>query len=90
MNYTVVWIPPAEQELAAIWMDAPDRAAVTAAAHAIDSTLRTDPEKQGESRDEGRRILLHAPLGVLYKVLPEDCLVRVLVVWHFNTKQGAP
>jgi hypothetical protein len=42
MNYTVVWVPSAEQELAALWMAAADRDAVTRAAHEIDQQLRTD------------------------------------------------
>jgi hypothetical protein len=47
MNDTVLWRPVAEQRLAAIWMSANDRNAVTQAAHAIDEALRTDPEQVG-------------------------------------------
>jgi hypothetical protein len=90
MKYTVVWIPDAEQELAAIWMAAPDRNAVTAAAHIIDTLLREDPETRGESREHDRRVLLEAPLGVLFKVLPDDRLVRVLGVWHFGKHSTQP
>jgi plasmid stabilization system protein ParE len=83
MNFTVLWDPEAEQELAAIWVAAADRAAVTAATDEIDRLLRTNPEQRGESRDDGRRILLVAPLGVLFRVLPDDRVVRVLQVWSF-------
>src|SRR5262249_46426250 len=64
MNFTVVWDPAAEQELAELWINAPDRNAVTQAANHIDRTLQTDPEQHGESRPDGRRILIVAPLGV--------------------------
>jgi hypothetical protein len=85
MNYTVLWVPAAEQELAAIWMSAPDRNAVTAAAHAIDARLRTDPEEQGESRTRGHRILIESPLSVRFLVQPQSQTVFVLAVWRFET-----
>ena len=83
MNYTVLWDPAAEQELADVWITAADRAAVTSAADEIDRRLRRDPEQQGESRDDGRRVLLVSPLGVLFRVLPDDRIVRVIQVWSF-------
>ena len=43
MIYTVLWLPNAEEELAAIWMNAMDRGAVTATSFAIDQQLRSDP-----------------------------------------------
>jgi hypothetical protein len=33
-----------------VWLDAPDRNAVTAAANEVDRLLATDPAGQGESR----------------------------------------
>jgi plasmid stabilization system protein ParE len=39
MRYTVIWTDPAEQDLAALWMAAPDRKAVTSAAHILDQLL---------------------------------------------------
>src|SRR5438094_723354 len=64
MNYTVVWVPSAEQELAALWMDAANRDAVTRAAHEIDQQLRTDAHQRGESRTGNQRILLAAPFSM--------------------------
>jgi hypothetical protein len=84
MKYTVIWVPDAEQELAAIWIAAADRDAVTAAAHQVDQDLRRDPDTQGESRPEGRRIVLEHPLGVLFTIQPQDRIVYVLTVWHFD------
>jgi plasmid stabilization system protein ParE len=82
MTYTVAWVPSAEQRLADIWLHAPDRDRVTRAAHDIDQRLRRDPENDGESRSNGRRILISIPLGVIFRVFPQDRLVEVLTVWH--------
>jgi hypothetical protein len=40
MSYEVLWVSEAEEELAAIWMDAEDRASITTASHLIDTVLR--------------------------------------------------
>ncbi len=50
MRYTVLWSRLAEQRLAFLWTDAPNRQAVTEAANAIDKVLQTDPDSLGESR----------------------------------------
>jgi hypothetical protein len=81
MTYTVVWKPEAERRLATLWTEAADRKAITEAANAIDDWLRSDPESRGESRGDGRRILLEPPLGVVFSVQPEDRTVIVLTVW---------
>jgi hypothetical protein len=80
MRYTLIWKPAVEQRLAQIWTEAADRRAVTEAADKIDEVLRTHPLAVGESRDEGRRILIEEPLVVVYRVLEEDRLVRVVGV----------
>jgi hypothetical protein len=88
MNFQVLWDPDAEEELAAIWLGARDRNAITAAAHRIDSSLRVNPEDAGESRAEQQRVLLEPPLGVTFEVSPEDRTVLVLTVWQFEAKRG--
>jgi hypothetical protein len=85
MNYTVLWMPIAEQRLAAIWTDVTDRNDVTRAVHEIDRILRFRPEAAGESRLEDVRILLEKPLGILFTVSPPDRSVSVLTVWRFET-----
>jgi hypothetical protein len=84
MKHTVVWLPSAEADLAGVWLEAPDRQAVADAADDVDRRLRYLPEQQGESRPEGRRMLIVPPLAVIYRVSPADCLVRVLGVWRFR------
>lgn len=38
-RYTVVWVKSAQDELADLWLDAPDRNAIRVAVHAIDQEL---------------------------------------------------
>ena len=86
MIYTVLWTPAAEQELAAIWLGAADRNAITSAAHTIDTLLRVDPETRGESRHDTLRVLLVPPLGVDFDVVAADRTVYVLTVWSFGRR----
>lgn len=80
MNYTVVWQPTAEGQLAAAWVDAKDRRAVTRASDQIDTLLGFAPDRVGESRDAGRRVLVVLPLVATYEVEEGNKLVRVLRV----------
>jgi hypothetical protein len=82
MIFTVLWRPLSEGQLAQLWMDAPDRDFVSAAADEIDSLLRRDPQLQGESREGDARILIVPPLVALFEVNEEDRLVHVLEVWR--------
>ena len=82
MNYTVVWQPLPEQQLADNWVAAADRAAVTAAAHAIEQALRLDPTAVGESRAGVTRVMIHRPLVAFYDVREAGRLVSVLTLRH--------
>jgi hypothetical protein len=90
VNYTVLWMPVAEQRLATIWTSATDRNAVTRAAHAIDHALQTDPERAGESRADDVRIIFERPLGALFTVSSLDRTVSVLDVWQFEPRRKNP
>jgi len=79
MIYTVVWLPDALDDLAAVWMQPTARKAVTAAAHRIDRTLRRDPDTKGQDYF-GDRVLFEHPLAVTFAVYPDDRLVKVLQV----------
>jgi hypothetical protein len=80
MKWTVVWLPPAEAELADAWTQAVDRQAITDAANAIDHVLAARPETEG-AEFYGDRLLVLGPLHVVYRLLPDDCQVQVLHVW---------
>jgi hypothetical protein len=82
MNYTVIWVPLAENDLAAVWLAAADRAAVTRAAHQLDQDLARNPFGRGVRRDASvNRTAVELPLGIDYEVIEDDKLVRVLRVW---------
>jgi hypothetical protein len=49
MIFTVVYQPEIENDLADLWLNAPDRAAVTVAANTIDDQLRRNPYAMSES-----------------------------------------
>lgn len=84
MKWTVVYLPDAEQELAALWVDPASRADVTDASNRIDRLLQRDPEKVGESREEpDQRVVFVAPLAVLFRVTADDRLVEVIHVWKY-------
>jgi hypothetical protein len=82
MNYAVVWIAEAEQELAAAWLASADRNAVTRAANILDQRLRVDPLNTGESRlSSVQRVAYEPPLGIEFEVVEDDKKVRVLGAW---------
>ncbi|MBI1900144.1 MAG: hypothetical protein HYS13_03380 [Planctomycetia bacterium] len=80
MRFTVVWDDEALNQLAVIWLDADDRAAVTSAQAAIDAELAMAPASKGTSVSEGLRRLVKSPLQVLFEVADADRLVRVTAV----------
>ncbi|MBV9123918.1 MAG: hypothetical protein JO112_11220 [Planctomycetes bacterium] len=81
MKFTVLWKPSKEQNLAAIWMGAQDRNAVTSAAHTIDKLLSRNPESIGEVCFDMVRTLVIPPLGVDFEVMEDDRIVYELSVW---------
>jgi hypothetical protein len=84
--YTVRWVQSALDALADVWTQATDRNAITTAVTRIDRALAVLPDDQGESRDEGRRILLEPPLGVIYTVDHDHRTVVVSDVWAFSKR----
>jgi plasmid stabilization system protein ParE len=86
MKYTVVWKPAAERHLMEIWMRADDREAVARAADELDAALASNPDRQGESREEGVRVTFAAPLGINFEVNAADLHVRVLAIWRTDRR----
>lgn len=82
MNYTVIWGRIAETHLAAVWLVAPDQAAVTAAAHRIEVRLATNPLRCGEARESSiHRVDFEYPLGAEFEVIEDDKKVIVQGIW---------
>ncbi len=86
MKWVLRWRKGARTELADLWLKADSvmRKAITVASHQIDVALSNNPNNKGESRDKGRRVYFHAPLGVLFRVKPEVGEVIILHVWKFQ------
>lgn len=78
MTFQVDWNRWAEDDLAAIWVSATDRDAVTTAAAWLDEQLARDPLNFGEPWGSSvHRIASEDVIGVEYEVLVDD--MRVLV-----------
>lgn len=90
MNFTVVWMPGAEQDLADVWMAAPDRNAVTRASAEIDDFLAATPDLVGVVVFDTVYELTHHPLGVEYEVNDAGRTVSVLSVWDSNLGRSNP
>ena len=84
MNYTVVWLTDAENELASLWLNSSKREAVTVAAAELDRRLAENGESEGESRHHHYRITFEAPLAVVFRVDEINKAVFVGQVWEFQ------
>jgi hypothetical protein len=80
MNYFVTWAPDALNALAAIWIRAPDRRAVTAAQARIDHLLASDPLANGTHVSEGLYAINVPPLRAQFEIPDGGQLVRVVSV----------
>jgi len=81
MVYTLTYTPAALDDLALVWVSAPDRQAVADASDRIDRELRVDPDLKGLPQED-HRVYADYPLAVAYEVIPDDRLVRVIGVSH--------
>jgi plasmid stabilization system protein ParE len=80
MTYTVAWTENAQSDLLRLWLESTNRALITRTADAIDPTLRIDPVLRGETYTASTRLLTIPPLLVLYRVVEEDRMVRILSI----------
>ncbi len=79
-RYTVTWLQGAQDHLASLWMQRPDRKRITQAANAVDQELAADPMSKGQPASEGLRTLHVPPLHVLFSVREPDRMVEVASV----------
>ena len=80
MRFTVIWSPFALDQLADLWLNSPNRKAVTAAQHQIDHLLRIDAHTQGIPFF-GDRASVVPPLRVRFSINWDDMIVEVFDVW---------
>jgi hypothetical protein len=73
-----------EDDLAAIWLAASDRKAISDAANIMERQLRNDPLNAGEARDGNTRILVVEPLAIYFDVIVDDCRVVVWQLWRWS------
>ena len=80
--FRVDWLQVAMEELSDHWMqaDSTRRQAITAASHALDNRLMSDPANEGESRADGIRITFVPPLAVHFRIEADGQTVTVLHV----------
>ena len=84
--FQVAWLRTALDELADVSAraDSSGRKAITVAAHAIEQRLKVNPQNEGESREQERRILFQEPLAASFEVVSRQRVVRVLHVWSIR------
>jgi hypothetical protein len=75
--FTVEWEPGAEDELAGIWLQASDPAAVTRAQAQADQLLAQDPLGNGRHMSEGLHRIDVPPLVLTYTVNAKQRKVTV-------------
>jgi hypothetical protein len=81
VKYSVRWSREALDALTEIWLENPgQRDDIRRAAARIDRILVVNPDEQGESRGDARRILIESPLVVNFVVDDVRYIVRVLKV----------
>lgn len=79
----VMWTVDALNDLAGIGINAGDRKQINETVDRIESDLATSPLDAGESREDGRRVLLHAPLAVAFVPEEDGRTVWVHSVWYY-------
>lgn len=84
MKYFVTWLLDAEKSLKAISKNSAVPGAVFAAATELDQRLSTNPNDEGESRPNGRRITFAPPLAIIFRVYEEQSTVVVTHLWEFR------
>ena len=88
MNYDIVWDVAAYRKLQRIWDEAMPIGPAVDAFDEIERQLSESPEQAGESRPRGRRIVIVAPLGVIFRVNQRIREVHILDVWAFPRRKS--
>jgi hypothetical protein len=82
MNCHVIWLAPALDELAKIWLAAANRNSIAKASDEIDGILSRSPLEVGESREGFNRILIHGPsLFITWFRKPRDVCTCGMFGW---------
>jgi hypothetical protein len=79
-RFTVVWWDDALDELAQLWIDAADRAAINDAAFGIDVELSRSPDAKGREVSEGLWRIDFLPVRAYFTINEDDRLVTIVGV----------
>ncbi len=82
MKFTVAWKPRAENELAAIWMNSSNPAAITEAANRIDAVAANAMVQFAFQPHRIIQQLYLEPLGIAFEFSPTDRLITIIAVWE--------
>jgi hypothetical protein len=77
VRYSVSYETDAIAALTQLWLDAVDRASVTAAQATLDHRLASDPHGNGSQISEGLWAIECHPLRAFYEIIEDDRLVLV-------------
>ena len=81
--YHVQWIPYSRAKLAAAWLSANNRNAITRAQHVIDQALAKDPKAAGRELSEGLWRIERLPLVAFYEIDDANKTVTVTDIAYF-------
>jgi hypothetical protein len=86
VNWSVLLLPGANADLAAIWSAAsePARQEIFRALTTINERLTSDPFGQSESREDDERITFELPIGARFGVDETISEVYVLEIWRIR------
>jgi hypothetical protein len=84
IRYTVTYARTALGDLARLWLDAPDRRAITIAGDKIERILSADASQKGSSIERGFRQLIVSPLAADFSVEEDDRMVTVWKIHHIG------
>jgi hypothetical protein len=88
LRYRVTWSPDAFRRLIQEWTAAAKPDAGIQAFEAIEQLLSNEPELQGESRGNQRRILIVPPIGVIFWTNQDASQVVIIDAWIIRSIRG--
>jgi hypothetical protein len=80
MNFTVVWLHSAKEQLADLHLKAWQRgiaSPVTRTVHRMELQLARDPASAGESRGDGSRLYIRQRVAIVFEVHEDESTVVV-------------
>jgi hypothetical protein len=63
--------------------------AILEATDLLNRALADRPHEQGESREDGSRVLFEAPLGIEYEIDDDRRIVHVRRTWAYRSRRSA-